>query len=61
MDPSVERSQVLVALEESVCADPNIVFAVVFGSQLSDEATQSSDLDLAVKFVNELSEQERFE
>jgi len=61
MGPSVERSQVLSALEESVCADPDIVFAVVFGSQISGEPTPSSDLDLAVKFADGLSEQERFE
>jgi len=61
MDPSVEGSQALVALEESVCTDSDIVFALVFGSQFSGEPTPSSDLDLAVKFADELSEQERFE
>jgi len=61
MDPSVEHPQVLAALEESVCSDPDIVFAVIFGSQISGESTPSSDLDLAVKFADTLSEQKRFE
>ncbi len=61
MDPSIERSQVLVALEESVCADPDIVFAVVFGSLISGESAPSSDLDLAIKFTDGLSDKERFE
>jgi len=37
------------------------VFAVVFGSQFSDESTPSSDLDLAIKFADRLSERDRFE
>jgi predicted nucleotidyltransferase len=61
MDPSVERSQGLVGLRESVCEDPDIVFAVVFGSQILDERTPVSDLDLAVKFAETLSDQDRFE
>jgi predicted nucleotidyltransferase len=60
MEPSAENSQVLSALAEEICPDPDIVFAVVFGSQLSGESTQSSDFDLAVKFADELSERDRF-
>ncbi|WP_138004422.1 type VII toxin-antitoxin system MntA family adenylyltransferase antitoxin [Halalkalirubrum salinum] len=48
-------------LAETVCADPDIVFAVVFGSQLSGESTSSSDFDLAVKFADELSKRDRFD
>lgn len=61
MNSSVEHSEVLCALEEAVCSDSDIMFAIVFGSQLSGESTPSSDFDLAVKFVNELSERDRFE
>lgn len=61
MDSSAVYSQVRTAVEETVRDDPEIVFAVGFGSQYSGEPSQSSDFDLAVKFVNELSEQERFE
>lgn len=61
MDPSVDHSQVLSVLEEAICSDSDIMFAVVFGSQISGEPTPSSDFDLAVKFADELSERDRFE
>jgi len=61
MDPNAGTSEVPSSLEEIVCSDPDIVFAVGFGSQLSDESTTLSDFDLAVKFSDELSERERFQ
>jgi predicted nucleotidyltransferase len=61
MEPDADRSQVRSALEEVVCADPDVVFAVAFGSRLSGTPTGSSDLDIAVKFSADLSERERFE
>jgi predicted nucleotidyltransferase len=61
MGSSAENSQVLSALEDTVCSDPEIVFAAVFGSQLSGETTLSSDFDLAVKFTDTLPERDRFE
>ncbi|SMO83580.1 nucleotidyltransferase domain-containing protein [Halorubrum cibi] len=61
MDPSADRSQIRSTLEEVVCADPDVVFAVAFGSRLSDASTPSSDLDVAVKFTADLSKRERFE
>jgi predicted nucleotidyltransferase len=61
MATSTEYSQVLAALDESVCSDSDIVFAVAFGSQTTGEQTQSSDFDLAVKFVDGLPARERFE
>lgn len=54
-------SQVRAALEESVCPDSDVTFVVAFGSQVSGEPTHSSDLDLAVKFSNDLPDGERFE
>jgi predicted nucleotidyltransferase len=61
MDPSAGQSQVRSALEATLCSDPDIVFGVVFGSQRSGTPTPLSDLDVAVKFTDELSEQERFQ
>jgi hypothetical protein len=61
MDPSTKHSQVLATLEESVCSDPDIVFVVAFGSQVSGKSILSSDFDLAFKFVDGLSERERFQ
>ena len=61
MDPSAEHSQVRSALEATLCADPDVTFGVVFGSRLSGMSTLSSDLDVAIKFADELSERERFE
>lgn len=51
----------LTVLEASVCAVDDVEFAVVFGSRITGEPTQTSDLDLAVKFSDDLSEAERFE
>jgi predicted nucleotidyltransferase len=61
MDASGEWSTELDALEESVCSDPAVEFVVAFGSQITGEPTRSSDLDLAVKFADDLSDRERFE
>ncbi|MBX0297205.1 nucleotidyltransferase domain-containing protein [Halomicroarcula sp. F27] len=52
---------VLDAVTESVCPDSAVEFVVAFGSQVTGEPTPSSDLDLAVKFVDDLSDRERFE
>lgn len=60
MDASDGRSGLLAALEESLCRDTDIVFAVAFGSQVTGESRPSSDLDLAVKFADDLSSRERF-
>jgi predicted nucleotidyltransferase len=57
---SLTRS-VLNALGESICSDPTVEFAVAFGSQISGQSTRSSDIDLAVKFIEGLSNHERFE
>ena len=46
--------------EASLCADGNIEFVVAFGSQLTGNSTAGSDLDIAVKFADELSASERF-
>lgn len=61
MDSSDGRSQVFSALKESTCPDPDIEFVVAFGSQVAGEATNASDLDIAVKFAEDLSNRERFE
>ena len=54
-------SPVLDALETSACSDPTVEFVVAFGSQIEGEPNRSSDLDLAIKFVDDLTDRERFE
>lgn len=56
-----DRSQVLDAVRASVCPDSAVEFVVAFGSQVSGESQPSSDLDLAVKFADEVSDRDRFE
>lgn len=56
-----EGSPLLTALDESICQDPHIVFVVVFGSQVKNGPHRSSDIDLAIKFDDELSARERFQ
>ncbi|MFB6188487.1 MAG: nucleotidyltransferase domain-containing protein [Halapricum sp.] len=54
-------TELLTAFEESACADPAVEFVVAFGSQITGSPTRRSDLDLAVKFADDLSDRERFE
>lgn len=61
MDSIDGHSKLLAVLEESLCHDVDIDFAVVFGSQLTSNSRPSSDLDLAVKFADSLSSHERFQ
>jgi len=55
-----DRSTILDDLASSVCPDPDVEYLVAFGSQVSGESSASSDLDIAVKFVDGLSDHERF-
>lgn len=61
MDSTDGRSQLLAALAESLCRDTDIEFSVAFGSQVTGDGHPSSDLDVAVKFVDDLSSHERFQ
>ena len=61
MESGADNPQVDAALDASVCADPAVEFVVAFGSQCTGEATPASDLDVAVKFADDLSAGERFE
>lgn len=61
MEPSDGRSRLLADLAESLCQDADIEFAVAFGSQVTGRSRPSSDLDLAIKFVDSLSSHERFQ
>lgn len=54
------RSQLLAALGEAICSDPDVEFAVAFGSRAAGTSRQSSDIDVAIKFSDELSASERF-
>ena len=61
MEASDKHSQLFATLEESLCRDSDIEFVVAFGSQVTDDSRSSSDLDLAVKFADDLSSHERFQ
>jgi predicted nucleotidyltransferase len=61
MGTSGDWSSVLDALEASVCSDPTVEFTVAFGSQITGEPDRSSDIDLALKFADGLTDRERFE
>ncbi|ERH01360.1 MAG: putative nucleotidyltransferase [Halonotius sp. J07HN6] len=61
MESGAEDPQVDSVLDMSVCADPTVEFVVVFGSQCTGEATPASDIDVAIKFADDLSASERFE
>lgn len=56
-----EGSKLLTALDESICRDPDIVFVIAFGSRVTDAPHPSSDLDVAIKFDDELTAHERFQ
>jgi len=60
MDPDDEWEQHRSALSNALGDDPEIDFAVVFGSRVSGTGRSSSDIDLAVKFSDGLSSMERF-
>jgi len=61
MDTGNRSSELFAALEESACSDSDVEFVVAFGSRITGEAARASDLDLAVKFADGLSESDRFE
>lgn len=60
MEATDSHSGLLSVLEGSLCDEGDIEFAVAFGSQVTDDSSPSSDLDLAVKFTTGLSTRERF-
>jgi predicted nucleotidyltransferase len=51
MESVEEGSQLLATLEEFLCRNTDIEFAVAFGSQATGNSRPSSDVDLAVKFA----------
>jgi predicted nucleotidyltransferase len=53
--------ELFAVLEAAACADADVEFAVAFGSRVTGNASSASDLDLAIKFSEELSDSERFE
>lgn len=61
MDMGDADPELFTALKESVCSDSDVEFVVAFGSQMTGEATRASDIDLAVKFADDLSDSARFE
>ena len=61
MESIEEGSQLLATLKEFLCRNADIEFAVAFGSQVTGNSRPSSDVDLAVKFADNLSSHERFQ
>ena len=61
MNADETDQELFTALSTAVCSDSDVAFAVVFGSQITGETTPASDLDLAVKFADNLSDRERFD
>ena len=60
MDSDDGGSHPLTANLGSLCTDPDIEFAVTFGSRTTGQSCPSSDLDVAVKFADELHSADRF-
>ena len=60
MDSDDEGSRSLTSHLGSLCSDPDVEFAVAFGSRTAGRSRTSSDLDVAVKFADELSSEDRF-
>lgn len=48
------------AVEDELCSDPDVAFVVLFGSRAGGKPRASSDIDVAVKFDDDLSPAERF-
>lgn len=61
MTPEDGQSDVPAGVKESLCTDTDIEFVAVFGSRVTDTSRPSSDLDIAVKFSETLSADERFQ
>jgi predicted nucleotidyltransferase len=61
MSSDGDHSEVFSDLAAGLCADEDVDFAVVFGSQVANAARESSDVDVAVKFADSLSASERFQ
>jgi predicted nucleotidyltransferase len=54
------QSRVRSDLEVTLCADDDIEFVVVFGSWVADTPREPSDVDVAIKFSEDLSASEQF-
>lgn len=60
MTPDDGQLDVPASVKETLCTDPGIEFVVVFGSRVTTTSRPSSDLDIAIKFSEALSSDERF-
>ena len=60
MNSNEGRSRVLSELAKTLRRDPDVEFAVAFGSTVAGASRPSSDVDVAVKFDDDLSSHERF-
>lgn len=48
------------SVRETLCRDPDVEFVLGFGSRIEGDHRSLSDLDVAVKFSDDLSSEERF-
>lgn len=60
MDSADGVPQQFASVIEPLCRDSDIEFVLAFGSRVAENSGPTSDLDLAVKFVEDLSSHERF-
>lgn len=54
------RSEVPATVERLLCDVPAVAFAVLFGSRTTGTPRSTSDLDVAVRFSEDLTAEERF-
>lgn len=60
MEPGSGQPDVPARVERLLCDDPEIEFAIVFGSRIAGTSRSTSDLDVAVKITDALSDEQRF-
>jgi predicted nucleotidyltransferase len=60
MQPDEGAPVVPAEIKEELCRDSDIEFVVVFGSRATGDFRPASDLDIAVKFADDLSSTARF-
>lgn len=61
MDASNGRERAFGGIDDSLCRDADVEFVVAFGSRVAGSPRPASDIDIAIKFDDELSAHERFQ
>lgn len=60
MEAGDARPDVPARVEQLLCDDADVEFAVLFGSRATGTPRSTSDLDVAIKFADALSDGQRF-